>query len=109
MWEVDHALNEALKMDARPALMNFPITHRWPATRPDIIQLYRFPTANGVKISIALAELGLEFEPHRVTLSDSDVKSPEFLSLNPNNKIPALIDPNGPDGAPIALFESGAT
>ncbi len=95
-------------MDARPQLMNFPITHRWPATRPGIIQLYSFPTANGVKISIALEELGLEYEPHRVTLSDADVRSPEFLSLNPNNKIPALLDPNGPDGAPIALFESGA-
>ena len=95
-------------MDARPQLFNFPITHRWPATRPDAIQLYSFPTPNGVKISIALEELGLEYEPHRVTLSDADVRSPEFLSLNPNNKIPALIDPNGPDGMPLALFESGA-
>ena len=82
-------------MDIRPALADFQITRRWPATRPDVIQLYSFPTANGVKVSIALEELGLEYEPHRVTLSDSDVKSPEFLSLNPNNKIPALVDPNG--------------
>ncbi len=95
-------------MDARPQLSNFPITHRWPATQPDVIQLYSFPTPNGVKVSIALEELGLEYEPHRVTLSDVDVRSPEFLSLNPNNKIPALIDPNGPDGAPVELFESGA-
>ena len=84
------------------------ITDRWPATNPGIIQLYSFPTANGMKVSIALEELGLEYEAHRVTLSDADVKSPEFLSLNPNNKIPALIDPNGPDGTPVELFESGA-
>jgi GST-like protein len=84
------------------------ITNRWPASRPDVLQLYSFPTPNGVKVSIALEELGLAYEPHLVTLSDSDVKSPEFLSLNPNNKIPAIVDPNGPDGAPLPLFESGA-
>ena len=88
-------------------LSSFPITQKWPATRPDAIQLYAFPTPNGVKASIALEEMGLDYEPHLVTLSDSDVKSPEFLSLNPNNKIPAIIDPNGPDG-PIGLWESGA-
>ncbi len=95
-------------MDARPQLFDFPITRRWPATRPNVIQLYSFPTPNGIKISIALEELGLDYEPHRVTLSGTDVKSPEFLSLNPNNKIPALIDPNGPEGETVALFESGA-
>ncbi len=89
-------------------LSPFPIDRRWPAENAQAIQLYSFPTPNGVKISIALEELGLDYEPHRVTLSDSDVKSPEFLSLNPNNKIPAIIDPNGPDGAPLPLFESGA-
>jgi GST-like protein len=89
-------------------LSQFPITQRWPAQKPDYIQLYAFPTPNGVKVSIALEEMGLPYEAHRVTLSDSDVQSPEFLSLNPNNKIPAIIDPNGPDGAPIGLFESGA-
>ncbi|SNY91739.1 glutathione S-transferase [Cohaesibacter sp. ES.047] len=89
-------------------LSAFPITNRWPASNPDVIQLYSFPTPNGVKISAALEELGLDYEPHLVTLSDEDVKSPEFLSLSPNNKIPALIDPNGPDGNPIGLFESGA-
>jgi GST-like protein len=89
-------------------LSGFPITSRWPAQNPDLIQLYAFPTPNGVKASIALEELGLAYEPHRVTLADADVKSPEFLSLNPNNKIPAIIDPNGPDGQPIGLFESGA-
>lgn len=89
-------------------LSQFPITARWPATRPDVIQLYSFPTPNGVKASIALEELGLDYEAHRVTLSDEDVKSDAFLSLNPNNKIPALIDPNGPGGAPIGLWESGA-
>ncbi|MGB0900202.1 glutathione binding-like protein [Halocynthiibacter sp.] len=89
-------------------LSQFPITKRWPAENPDAIQLYSYPTPNGVKISIALEEMGLAYEPHLVTLSDSDVKSDEFLSLNPNNKIPAIIDPNGPDGKPIGLFESGA-
>ena len=89
-------------------LSAFPITARWPAADPSVIQLYSYPTANGVKVSIALEELGLAYEPHLVTLADADVKSPEFLSLNPNNKIPAIIDPNGPDGAPIGLFESGA-
>ena len=89
-------------------LSAFPITKRWAPQNPDIIQLYSYPTPNGVKASIALEELGLEYEPHSITLADADVKSPEFLSLNPNNKIPAIIDPNGPDGAPIGLFESGA-
>jgi len=89
-------------------LADFPITRKWPAADPSVIQLYSFPTPNGVKASIALEELGLPYEAHRVTLADADVKSPEFLSLNPNNKIPALIDPNGPGGAPIGLFESGA-
>ncbi len=86
----------------------FPINDRWPAENTGILQLYSYPTPNGVKASIALEELGLPYEPHFVTLSDADVKSAEFLSLNPNNKIPAIIDPNGPDGAPLALFESGA-
>lgn len=86
----------------------FPITKRWPPQDPTILQLYSFPTPNGVKASIALEELGLPYEPHRVTLSDADVKSPEFLSLNPNNKIPAIIDPDGPEGQPIGIFESGA-
>ncbi|MBF9044500.1 glutathione S-transferase [Rhodobacterales bacterium HKCCE4037] len=89
-------------------LETFPINKRWPAEDPSVIQLYSFPTPNGVKASIALEEMELPYEAHRVTLSDDDVKSDEFLSLNPNNKIPALIDPNGPDGAPIALWESGA-
>ena len=95
-------------MTDTPSLSAFPITKRWPAQNPDVIQLYSFPTPNGVKVSIALEEMGLPYEAHLVTLSDTDVKSEEFLSLNPNNKIPAIIDPNGPDGAPIGLFESGA-
>ena len=89
-------------------LTDFEITKRWPAQDSNVIQLYSFPTPNGVKVSIALEEMGLAYEAHKVTLSDSDVKSPEFLSLNPNNKIPAIIDPNGPDGTPLGLFESGA-
>ncbi|MGH1464493.1 MAG: glutathione S-transferase family protein [Cognatishimia sp.] len=89
-------------------LSQFPITGKWPPADPSVLQLYAFPTPNGVKVSIALEEIGLPYEAHRVTLSDADVKSPEFLSLNPNNKIPAIIDPDGPEGTPIGLFESGA-
>jgi GST-like protein len=85
-----------------------PINARWPAANPGIIQLYSFPTPNGIKVSTMLEETGLPYEPHLVTLSDADVKSDAFLSLNPNNKIPAIIDPNGPDGRPLGLFESGA-
>ncbi|WP_299917017.1 glutathione S-transferase N-terminal domain-containing protein [uncultured Roseobacter sp.] len=89
-------------------LSHFMINDKWPAKDPGVLQLYSFPTPNGVKVSIALEEMGIPYEAHTVTLSDADVKSPEFLSLNPNNKIPAIIDPNGPDGAPVTLFESGA-
>lgn len=89
-------------------LTDFPITGRWPATRPDAIQLYSFATPNGVKASIALEELGLDYEPHLIRIGEDDQKTPEFLSLNPNGRIPAIIDPNGPGGEPIGLFESGA-
>jgi GSH-dependent disulfide-bond oxidoreductase len=89
-------------------LSAFPITRRWPATDPSVIQLYSLPTPNGVKVSIALEELGLAYEPHLISFGTNDQKSPEFLSLNPNGRIPALIDPNGPGGEPIGLFESGA-
>jgi GSH-dependent disulfide-bond oxidoreductase len=89
-------------------LSNFPITKRWPAENPEHIQLYSLATPNGVKISIALEELGLPYEAHTVSFGTNDQMTPEFLSLNPNNKIPAIIDPNGPDGKPLALFESGA-
>ncbi len=89
-------------------LSDFPITQKWPPANPDVIQLYAFPTPNGVKASIMLEETGLAYEAHKVTLADADVKSPEFLSLNPNNKIPAIIDPDGPGGEPLGLWESGA-
>jgi len=89
-------------------LSAFPITVRWPAADPSVIQLYSLPTPNGVKISIMLEEIGLPYEPHLVRFDTNDQMTPEFLSLNPNNKIPALIDPNGPDGKPLRLFESGA-
>lgn len=85
-----------------------PISEKWPSNNPSLLQLYSFPTPNGVKVSIALEEMGIPYEAHTVTLADADVKSPAFLSLNPNNKIPAIIDPDGPDGKPLALFESGA-
>ena len=84
------------------------INRKWPAENPDILQLYSFPTPNGRKIGIALEEMGLDYEPHLVRLGDEYVRSPEFLSLSPNNKIPAIIDPNGPDGQMVKLFESGA-
>jgi GST-like protein len=89
-------------------LSSFPITKKWPAEHPDRIQLYSLPTPNGVKVSIMLEETGLPYEPHLVRFDANDQLSPEFLSLNPNNKIPAIIDPNGPDGQPLPLFESGA-
>jgi GST-like protein len=89
-------------------LSTFLINKKWPAQDPSVLQLYSYPTPNGVKISIALEEMGIHYEAHLVTLSDADVKSPEFLSLNPNNKIPAIVDPNGPDGTAVGLFESGA-
>jgi GST-like protein len=89
-------------------LSRFAITRKWLARHPDRIQLYSLPTPNGVKVSIMLEETGLPYEPHRVDFSANDQMSPEFLSLNPNNKIPAILDPNGPDGKPLGLFESGA-
>ena len=89
-------------------LSAFPIATRWPAKHPDQIQLYSAPTPNGVKVSIALEEIGLPYEPHYVNIGKDESWTPEFLSLNPNGKIPAIIDPDGPDGKPIGLFESGA-
>ncbi|MGN8108510.1 glutathione binding-like protein [Paraburkholderia sp. 22098] len=89
-------------------LSAFPITKKWPAEHPDRLQLYSLPTPNGVKVSIMLEETGLPYEPHLVRFDTNDQMTPEFLSVNPNNKIPAIIDPNGPDGKPLPLFESGA-
>ena len=85
-----------------------PVHSKWPARHPDRIQLYSLPTPNGVKVSIMLEECGLPYEPHLVSFDTQDQLSPEFLSLNPNNKIPAIVDPAGPNGAPLPLFESGA-
>lgn len=89
-------------------LSDFSITKRWPAQFPDRIQLYSFPTPNGIKVSAALEEMGLAYEPHRISIMDNDQMEPEFIDLSPNNKIPAILDPNGPDGKPIGVFESGA-
>ncbi|MBV1687248.1 glutathione S-transferase N-terminal domain-containing protein [Novosphingobium sp. G106] len=89
-------------------LSGFPITERWPAQHPDRLQLYSLPTPNGVKVSIMLEEIALPYEVHRIDFGQDDQHSPEFLSLNPNGKIPAILDPDGPDGKPLALFESGA-
>ena len=89
-------------------LSAFPITKRWPAKHPDRLQLYSLPTPNGVKVSIMLEEIGLPYEVHLVDFGKDDQKTPEFLSLNPNGKIPAILDPDGPGGKPLPLFESGA-
>jgi len=89
-------------------LSAFPITKKWPARDPGRIQLYSLPTPNGIKVSVMLEETGLPYEPQRVAFETNDQLSPEFRSLNPYGKIPAILDPNGPDGKPIALFESGA-
>ncbi|GGP26234.1 glutathione S-transferase N-terminal domain-containing protein [Silvimonas amylolytica] len=89
-------------------LSAFPINQKWPAQNPDVLQLYSLPTPNGVKVSIMLEETGLAYEPHLVRFDTNDQMSPEFLSLNPNNKIPAILDPHGPGDKPLPLFESGA-
>ncbi|HVG51426.1 MAG TPA: glutathione S-transferase N-terminal domain-containing protein [Xanthobacteraceae bacterium] len=90
------------------SLSAFPITKRWPAQHPDRLQLYSLPTPNGVKVSIMLEEIGLPYEPHTIDFGKQDQFTPEFLSLNPNGKIPAILDPDGPGGKPLGLFESGA-
>jgi GSH-dependent disulfide-bond oxidoreductase len=89
-------------------LSQFPITTRWPAAYPDRLQLYSVPTPNGVKVSTMLQETGLPYEPHFINIGENESWTPEFLSLNPNGKIPAIIDPDGPGGQPLGLFESGA-
>src|SRR6202034_2409662 len=91
-----------------PDLSKFPITARWPAQHPDRLQLYSLPTPNGVKVSIMLEEIGLPYEPHLVDIGKNESHTPEFRSLNPNGKIPAIVDTDGPGGKPIGLFESGA-
>ncbi|SDS61721.1 GST-like protein [Halopseudomonas sabulinigri] len=89
-------------------LSSYAVTEKWPATHPERLQLYSLPTPNGVKASIMLEEIELAYEPHRVDFGRGDQHTPEFLSVSPNNKIPAILDPNGPHGQPLALFESGA-
>ncbi len=89
-------------------LSAFPITRRWPAQHPDRLQLYSLPTPNGVKASIMLEEIGLPYEVHMIDIGKNETWTEEYLSLNPNGKIPAILDPDGPGGKPIALFESGA-
>ena len=89
-------------------LSAFPIATRWPPEHPDRLQLYSFPTPNGVKVSIALEEIGLPYEAHKVDILKNESWGKEFLALNPNGKIPAIVDPDGPGGKPIGLFESGA-
>jgi GST-like protein len=90
------------------SLAQFAVATRWPAVHPDRLQLYSAPTPNGVKVSIMLEETGLPYEPHFIDIGENETWTPEFLALNPNGKIPAIIDPDGPGGEPLALFESGA-
>jgi len=89
-------------------LADFPVTSKWPARHPERIQLYSLPTPNGVKVSVMLEETGLPYEPHLVDFDSNEQRSPEFRSLNPYGKIPAILDPDGPGGQPLPLFESGA-
>ncbi|MGE0808677.1 MAG: glutathione S-transferase N-terminal domain-containing protein [Burkholderiaceae bacterium] len=91
-----------------PDLSAFAVTRKWPALHLERLQLYSLPTPNGVKVSIMLEEIGLPYEAHKVAFDRNDQMSSEFLSLNPNNKIPAILDPDGPGGRPLPLFESGA-
>jgi len=100
--------NQSQGLPEMADLSAFSITKRWPANNSYVIQLYSLPTPNGIKVSAMLEETGLAYEPHLVDFGKNDQLTPEFMSLNPNNKIPAMIDPNGPDGKPLALFESGA-
>jgi hypothetical protein len=88
-----------------PDLSSFPITQRWPASNPDLLQLYAAPTPNGVKVSIMLEEIGLPYEPHFIDISKNESKDPAFVSLNPNGRIPAIIDPVGPDGKPLGVWD----
>src|ERR1700710_653916 len=90
------------------ALSAYPIATKYPAQHPDRLQLYSLATPNGIKVSVMLEETGLAYEAHKVGLAATDQMTPEFLALNPNNKIPAMIDPDGPGGQPLPLFESGA-
>jgi GST-like protein len=98
----------ALPESWMPDFSAFPIAKRWPAEHPGRLQLYSLPTPNGVKVSIALEEMGLAYEPHAIDIGKNESWTPEFLALNPNGKIPAIIDPDGPGGVPFGLFESGA-
>jgi len=91
-----------------PSLTDHPVTRRWPAVHPERLQLYSVPTPNGVKVGVMLEETGIPYEGHRLSFADNDQFTPEYLALNPNNKIPAILDPDGPGGEPFALFESGA-
>src|SRR4051812_23598721 len=102
------SIRSSAKESSMSRLSEFPIARRWPAHHPDRIQLYSLNTPNGVKVSIMLEETGLAYEPHLVDITKSESHAPEFLALNPNGKIPAIIDPDGPGGNALGLFESGA-
>lgn len=97
-----------MSLVAPTPLSDFSVTRKWPAVHPERLQLYSLPTPNGVKVSIALEETGVPYEAHAVSFETQDQFSPEFVGTFPNNKIPAILDPDGPGGKPLALFESGA-
>jgi GSH-dependent disulfide-bond oxidoreductase len=89
-------------------IASFSVTRKWPPQFPERLQLYSLPTPNGVKVAVMLEETGLPYEPHLVSFETNDQNSPEFRALNPYSKIPAILDPRGPGGRPLPLFESGA-
>ena len=99
---------ERYSRDEMADLSQYPITTKYPPQHPDRLQLYSLATPNGIKVSIMLEETGLAYEPHKVRFDTNDQMTPQFLALNPNNKIPAILDPDGPAGEPMPLFESGA-
>src|SRR6188474_1262878 len=105
---ITRATTTTKRMSSMSDLSVFQVTQRWPAKHPDRLQLYSLSTPNGVKVSIMLEEIGLPCEVHRIDFDKGEQRTPEFLSLNPNGKIPAILDPDGPDGEPLPLFESGA-
>lgn len=84
------------------------MSQKWPVQHPERIQLYSLGTPNGQKIAVALEEMELPYEAHRVDIMAGDQFSDEFIAINPNSKIPAIVDPLGPNDEPLAIFESGA-
>lgn len=90
------------------SLQDHPISRQWPPQHRERLQLYTAPTPNGLKVSVMLEETAIAYEAHTIDLGNHEQRLPAFAALNPNHKIPAIWDPMGPGGEPLALFESGA-